>query len=96
MYLHKILFALQKIEMFLCSILDHVGECRPELVPEEFIKFDRIMTISAQSSTGIEKTKNAVRDVLDYYAEQKLLSEQENEEPEPESNGRNFVRGRGR
>lgn len=48
--------------------VDHVHECRDELIPEEMIKFDHILPISAQQGLGMDKAKEVIRDVLDHYA----------------------------
>lgn len=52
---------------------EHTDECSSELLPEEFIKFDHIFTMSAKDGRGIDEIKQVMRDTLDHYAEQELL-----------------------
>lgn len=46
-------------------------------MPEEFIKFDAILTMSAKHRKGIEEVKTVMRRILDEYAAQQLEAEKE-------------------
>lgn len=53
-----------------------VDECPKEIKPENLIKFDRVIPISAKSKVEVDRVKDSIREVLDSVAEQKRLEEE--------------------
>lgn len=53
-----------------------INDCPTEIRPENLLKFDRVIPISAKSKTEIDKVKEGIRSVLDVAAEQKRLEDE--------------------
>lgn len=51
------------------------NECPTNMLSKRFINFDRILEISAKDNLFVDDVKRMIRDVLDEYAERKLLHE---------------------
>lgn len=47
-------------------------ECPADLASKNYIKFERIIPISAKDQDNVDSVKTAIRDVLDDYAERQL------------------------
>jgi Obg family GTPase CgtA len=62
-----------------------VHHCSAEIKPEQLLKFERILTISAKRGDSVEQAKLEIRNVLDIEAEQNL------EPPDVEALARNLA-----
>ncbi|XP_037034111.1 GTP-binding protein 10 homolog [Bradysia coprophila] len=49
------------------------AECPTDLASKNYIKFERIIPISAKDNDNVTSVKTAIRDVLDDYAERQLM-----------------------
>lgn len=64
---------LSRYESVLPKLEEALDQCPLELRPEQIMKFERIITISAKESEKIEYVKGVIREVIDREAEQALL-----------------------
>lgn len=65
---------LNRFEKILPRLEDGLELCPPELRPEQLLKFEHIIPVSAKESNKIDKVKEVIRDVLDRDAEAQLGS----------------------
>lgn len=68
---------LKEVETYLTDMKSGLNRCPEELRPSKFLEFEQIIPISARNIKEIEKVKNAIRDVLDVYAEKRLIEREE-------------------
>lgn len=59
-----------------------LDECPEEIKPEQLLKFERIIPISAKSNKEIDKVKEQVRDVLDATEKRRLLESLDQDDPD--------------
>lgn len=81
---------LGKYEGMLDDLQKGLDLCPPELRPEQTMRFERILPISAKESEGTEKVKEVIREVIDQDAE-RLLESEEVEEDTEEFKRKNLV-----
>ncbi|XP_059220917.1 GTP-binding protein 10 homolog [Stomoxys calcitrans] len=62
---------------FIKNLEEKLDECPQEIRPERVIKFERVLTISAQNSARIQDVKRELRRVLDEQAEKELVPDDE-------------------
>lgn len=63
---------LSKYERVLSDLQTGLEECPEQLRPEQPMKFDRIIPISAQQSNEIDRVKEVIREVIDRDAERAM------------------------
>lgn len=63
---------LSKYERVLSDLQTGLEECPEQLRPEQPMKFDRIIPISAQQSNEIDRVKEVIREVIDRDAERTM------------------------
>lgn len=70
---------LSRYESVLHNLEEGLEQCPEELRPEQAMKFERIIPISAKESDKIEYAKEVIRDVIDREAEQALLGDDDDD-----------------
>lgn len=65
-----------KYEKVFENLESGMEECAPELRPNQLLKFERIIPISAKANKEIDKVKNGVREVLDLVEKRRLFEEE--------------------
>lgn len=73
---------LSKYERVLSDLQNGLEQCPEQLRPEQPMKFERIIPISAQQSNEIDRVKEVIREVIDRDAEQAMELGRTNDEHE--------------
>ncbi|XP_058815252.1 GTP-binding protein 10 homolog [Topomyia yanbarensis] len=64
-----------KYDKYFSNLQDGLQHCPEELVPKQLLSLERVIPISAKSMTEVDKVKQAVRQVLDEKAAERLRDE---------------------